>query len=94
MAMVSMVPNQPLRLPRASRNLPRLPRLFKSGQTRKIISKWIDATMTGKLNSHLEFMIHDSFFSGFATRAIHAGNQADPVHGGVTPAIDLSSTYV
>jgi cystathionine gamma-lyase len=34
------------------------------------------------------------FFSGFATRAIHAGNQADPVHGGVCPAIDLSSTYV
>ena len=33
-------------------------------------------------------------FSGFATRAIHAGNNADPLHGGVTPAIDLSTTYI
>ena len=30
---------------------------------------------------------------GFATRAIHAGNTPDPVHGGVCPSIDLSSTY-
>ena len=30
---------------------------------------------------------------GFATRAIYAGNNPDPVHGGVCPAIDLSSTY-
>jgi hypothetical protein len=30
---------------------------------------------------------------GFATRAIHAGNTPDPIHGGVVPAIDLSSTY-
>lgn len=29
----------------------------------------------------------------FATRAIHAGNIADPIHGGVCPAIDLSTTY-
>ena len=30
---------------------------------------------------------------GFATRAIHAGNTPDPIHGGVCPSIDLSSTY-
>lgn len=30
---------------------------------------------------------------GFATRAIYGGFRADPLHGGVTPAIDLSSTY-
>ena len=30
---------------------------------------------------------------GFATRAIHAGNEPDPKFGGVAPAIDLSSTY-
>ena len=30
---------------------------------------------------------------GFATRAIHAGNTPDPIHGGVAPAIELSSTY-
>lgn len=30
---------------------------------------------------------------GLSTRAIHAGNQADPVHGGVVPSIDLSTTY-
>ena len=50
--------------------------------------------MIGKyfvLTSKLKYLL---FFSGFATRAIHAGNQADPVHGGVTPAIDLSTTYV
>ena len=29
----------------------------------------------------------------FATRAIHAGSTPDPVHGGVSPVIDLSSTY-
>ena len=31
---------------------------------------------------------------GLSTRAVHAGNQADPVHGGVVPSIDLSTTYV
>eukprot|EP00356_Strombidium_inclinatum_P007703 CAMPEP_0170499390 /NCGR_PEP_ID=MMETSP0208-20121228/31238_1 /TAXON_ID=197538 /ORGANISM="Strombidium inclinatum, Strain S3" /LENGTH=449 /DNA_ID=CAMNT_0010776917 /DNA_START=6 /DNA_END=1353 /DNA_ORIENTATION=+ len=31
---------------------------------------------------------------GFATRAIHAGSTPDPVHGGVNPAIELSTTYV
>lgn len=30
---------------------------------------------------------------GFATRAIHAGCEPDPVHGGVNPAIELSSTF-
>jgi cystathionine gamma-lyase len=40
------------------------------------------------------FSVYITFFSGFATRAIHAGNTADPLHGGVTPAIDLSTTYV
>jgi cystathionine gamma-lyase len=31
--------------------------------------------------------------SGFATKAIHAGNNPDPLHGGVAPSIDLSATY-
>jgi len=31
--------------------------------------------------------------AGFATRAIHCGNEPDPLHGGVSPTIDLSSTY-
>lgn len=30
---------------------------------------------------------------GFATRAIYGGWRADPLHGGVVPGIDLSSTY-
>ena len=30
---------------------------------------------------------------GFATKAIHAGNNPDPLHGGVAPSIDLSATY-
>ena len=30
---------------------------------------------------------------GFATRAIHAGSEPDPVHGGVNPSIELSSTF-
>jgi cystathionine gamma-lyase len=30
---------------------------------------------------------------GFATRAIHAGNEPEPVWGGVAPAIDLSTTF-
>lgn len=33
------------------------------------------------------------FYSGFSTRAIHAGNNADLVHGGVVPSIDLSTTF-
>ena len=33
-------------------------------------------------------------YSGFATRAIHAGNTPDQLHGGVSPAIDLSTTYI
>ena len=32
-------------------------------------------------------------YSGFSTRAIHAGNNADPVHGGVVPSLDLSTTF-
>lgn len=31
---------------------------------------------------------------GLSTRAIHAGNQHDPLHGGVVPSIDLSTTYM
>ena len=31
---------------------------------------------------------------GFSSRAIHAGCEPDPVHGGVNPSIELSSTYV
>lgn len=30
---------------------------------------------------------------GFSTRAIHAGNDANQLHGGVTEPIDLSTTY-
>ena len=30
---------------------------------------------------------------GLATRAIHSGNHPDPLHGGVVPSIDLSTTY-
>lgn len=30
---------------------------------------------------------------GFATRSIHAGNQPNPLHGGVCVPIDLSTTY-
>jgi len=30
---------------------------------------------------------------GFATRAIRAGSNPDPVHGGIIPALELSSTY-
>ena len=30
---------------------------------------------------------------GFATRAIHAGSEPDPVHGAVNPSIVLSSTF-
>lgn len=31
---------------------------------------------------------------GFETRAIHAGNTPDQLHGGVVPSIDLSTTFV
>jgi len=31
---------------------------------------------------------------GLSTRAIHAGNQPDQLHGGVVPSIDLSTTYI
>lgn len=30
---------------------------------------------------------------GFSTRAIHAGNDPNQIHGGVTEPIDLSTTY-
>jgi cystathionine beta-lyase/cystathionine gamma-synthase len=30
---------------------------------------------------------------GMSTRAIHAGNNPDPLHGGVNPSIDLSTTF-
>lgn len=30
---------------------------------------------------------------GLATRAIHAGFHPDPLHGGVSPAIEMSTTY-
>lgn len=40
------------------------------------------------------FQTDDKYIgSGFATKAIHAGNNPDPVHGGVAPVIDLSATY-
>ena len=32
-------------------------------------------------------------YSGFATRAIHCGNEPDSKFGGVSPAIDLSTTF-
>jgi cystathionine beta-lyase/cystathionine gamma-synthase len=30
---------------------------------------------------------------GFSTKAIHSGNNPDPLNGGVVPSIDLSSTF-
>jgi len=43
----------------------------------------------------MDYFADDDIFaeSGFSTRAIHAGNFKDPIHGGVMPAIDLSTTY-
>jgi cystathionine gamma-lyase len=46
-------------------------------------------TRIGKLNL---FIL--TWNSGFATRAIHAGNTPDQLHGGVNPSIELSTTYV
>jgi cystathionine gamma-synthase len=43
------------------------------------------------------FILKFLFFyinSGFATRAIHAGNKPDPIHGSVAPAIHMTSTYI
>ena len=41
-----------------------------------------------------KIFINVKFFnSGFATRAIHCGNEPDDKFGGVAPAIDLSTTY-
>lgn len=34
-----------------------------------------------------------SYFSGFSTKAIHCGNEPDSKWGGVSPAIDLSTTF-
>ena len=31
---------------------------------------------------------------GFATRAIHGGNDPDQLHGGVVPSIEMSTTYI
>ena len=31
--------------------------------------------------------------TGFSTKAIHCGNEPDPKFGGVSPAIDLSTTF-
>lgn len=33
-------------------------------------------------------------YRGFATRAIHCGNEPDSKWGGVSPSIDLSTTFV
>ena len=30
---------------------------------------------------------------GFSTRQIHAGNEPNPIHGGVSVGIELSTTY-
>lgn len=38
-------------------------------------------------------MEETNIFSGIATRLIHAGNEPDPVYHGVSPAIDLSTTF-
>ena len=35
----------------------------------------------------------DKHNSGFNTRAVHAGQELDPVYGAVVPPIHLSSTY-
>lgn len=34
------------------------------------------------------------YYRAFATRAIHSGNTPDALHGGVVPALELSTTYV
>jgi cystathionine gamma-lyase len=46
--------------------------------------------MLNTLNSKLHLFLP---ISGFSTKAIHCGNEPDPVWGGVAPAINLSSTF-
>jgi len=45
--------------------------------------------------NHMDYFGDDDIFSesGFSTRAIHAGNFKDPIHGGVMPSLELSTTY-
>ena len=42
-----------------------------------------------------DYFLWDKQFENcsFATRAIHAGNTPDPLHGGVSPSIDLSTNF-
>lgn len=35
----------------------------------------------------------NNWYRGFATKAIHCGNEPDQTYGGVAPAINLSTTY-
>lgn len=65
-------------------------------------SKKSNAPKAAKFTKHIElFKNQIDYFRldtkytkmGLSTRAIHAGNNADPLHGGVVPSIDLSTTY-
>lgn len=45
--------------------------------------------------NYWDYFLRDGKYQkyGFATKAIHAGNEPDPVFGGVAPLLDLSSTF-
>jgi cystathionine beta-lyase/cystathionine gamma-synthase len=54
----------------------------------------ITKTVTVFGNQKDYFSLDEHYASkGFATRAIHAGNQPDPIHGSVVPPLVLTSTY-
>jgi hypothetical protein len=73
-----------------------------SKSSKKSVTKTKGIAKDGKFIKEIEyyktakeyFRTDDKYTeSGFATKAIHAGNNPDPLHGGVAPSIDLSATY-
>src|SRR5699024_9950893 len=50
-----------------------------------------DRKLIAQENTSMTFI--DKHTSGFNTRAVHAGQELDPVYGAVVPPIHLSSTY-
>lgn len=69
-------------------------KIAKAKPAKKVASSAFTKNITLFRNQSDYFQLDKKYANmGLSTRAIHAGNQADPVHGGVVPSIDLSTTY-
>lgn len=88
--------SQPRRSSSAKKSVKKISKAKPSAQKQKKASPpcKIHGNKQKKLDIFDHFAKNNKYAKhGFSTRAIHAGNEPEPVWGGVAPMLDLSTTF-